>query len=602
MANKIQFKRGNKSKLPILDSGEPGFVLDTEEFYIGKGDKNVKILTEKDQYTNTNVENYISAGSGIGFNNGTITNIDRGSVALTQHLQNYNHNDINFLRIFITDIQPANDEKHVTIYYNDPPNDNSIKKILTDDTEVYVTFEWDRLDEYRGTPKINNSPVINYTERTSVTYIHTVLTNITGTSEIVCEYNDNQYVVEVEFDAAPLIENANFTGGYPNLQTELKLGDIVAFFVRANTEFTTIQIDDYGACEEQIFDFSATREATVSLVVRDLGNSPVNVGVRFRIQKNTGTWSEWHNTEDDGSIDGYNLVTLNNLHPSINIVDISYPAGQGALKNAESAGVNNIISNFTTVSYQDVLGQLNINNPSTYETNKIISRSNGDYNTNLNNLKITAIRSQNNSITTKSTIVKIANIPAQLEVTHNSKLRSGGNNNTEVQNHNISIISNQQLLFPPTLETNIGSWQNPSFSGGPFIYHNQLQVHDDLIKGIYPWGNIGGFNLANIQTTINSGQTNVTIQGFVSRELTLGPFQNETFFNTEAVDYSNIIFHWDFKPSVQNQSLVGTSLTPVPNNWCLNSLNTNPTIVRILDTSATNSSSKSSTITIEETI
>lgn len=46
--NKIQFRRGKSSKLPILDEGEPGLVLDTEEFYIGKGYKNIKMLTEKE--------------------------------------------------------------------------------------------------------------------------------------------------------------------------------------------------------------------------------------------------------------------------------------------------------------------------------------------------------------------------------------------------------------------------------------------------------------------------------------------------------------------------------------------------------------------------
>jgi hypothetical protein len=89
MANKIQFRRGNKINLPILDSGEPGFVLDTEEFYIGKGDKNVKILTQHN----------LSAGPGIEYNDGIISNIDKGSVAIINHLSNYNHDNMDFWKV-----------------------------------------------------------------------------------------------------------------------------------------------------------------------------------------------------------------------------------------------------------------------------------------------------------------------------------------------------------------------------------------------------------------------------------------------------------------------------------------------------------------------
>ena len=48
MANKIQIKRGLKTSLPTLNVGEPALCTDTEEFYIGKGSKNIKIINEND--------------------------------------------------------------------------------------------------------------------------------------------------------------------------------------------------------------------------------------------------------------------------------------------------------------------------------------------------------------------------------------------------------------------------------------------------------------------------------------------------------------------------------------------------------------------------
>lgn len=86
MPTKIQLRRGYKTNLPILDSGEPGFVLDTEEFYIGKGDKNVKIITEGD----------LSAGAGLSYIDGTLNNTDRGSLAISEHLSNYDHDGVDW--------------------------------------------------------------------------------------------------------------------------------------------------------------------------------------------------------------------------------------------------------------------------------------------------------------------------------------------------------------------------------------------------------------------------------------------------------------------------------------------------------------------------
>ena len=76
MTNKIQIKRGNIINLPILDSGEFGFTIDTEEVYIGTGTSNIKILTQDDIYTNSNVESYLSGGTGINFSEGVISTND----------------------------------------------------------------------------------------------------------------------------------------------------------------------------------------------------------------------------------------------------------------------------------------------------------------------------------------------------------------------------------------------------------------------------------------------------------------------------------------------------------------------------------------------
>ena len=52
MANRIQLRRGVKSKLPTLSSGEPGYTTDTNELFIGTGTGNVNMNGSK-WYTGT---------------------------------------------------------------------------------------------------------------------------------------------------------------------------------------------------------------------------------------------------------------------------------------------------------------------------------------------------------------------------------------------------------------------------------------------------------------------------------------------------------------------------------------------------------------------
>lgn len=55
MANKIQFKRGLGNQIPELAYGEPGFVSDEEELYIGTENGNIK-LTSKSEIENINTQ------------------------------------------------------------------------------------------------------------------------------------------------------------------------------------------------------------------------------------------------------------------------------------------------------------------------------------------------------------------------------------------------------------------------------------------------------------------------------------------------------------------------------------------------------------------
>jgi hypothetical protein len=69
MSDKIYFRRGNKANLPALSAGEPGFALDTKEFFIGSASGNIEFAS-------------VLSG-GYKFQNGTATITSGTSVVVT---------------------------------------------------------------------------------------------------------------------------------------------------------------------------------------------------------------------------------------------------------------------------------------------------------------------------------------------------------------------------------------------------------------------------------------------------------------------------------------------------------------------------------------
>jgi len=241
----------------------------------------------------------------------------------------------------------------------------------------------------------------------------------------------------------------------------------------------------------------------------------------------------------------------------------------------------------------------------------------GTYNISTPNLDVSANRVENDATTTLNTVVKIANTAATLSVSNpNTRLRSGGNDGTSIQNHTITIQSDQQLYSAPTLQVDGGTtadWQtSPTFSGGPTTWTNVLQVHDDDAKGTYNWGAISGYNLAGIQTTTKSGATQqYVLGGFVQRTMTVLAqlLGKTTVINVEVSDYtklatnpaSNDTLAWSVK-DMTTRSTLGDTTDYQANKWSASAEDTNPTNIYILDTAALVSSSQASSFTIQERV
>jgi hypothetical protein len=402
--------------------------------------------------------------------------------------------------------------------------------------------------------------------------------------------------VYVNYDPPPEILTLQFTGGYPGAQTELKAGDTFQISGTTDKAIDGIDIADFGAFDAS-FEVESGTAFLVTGTIADRGTTLQALAAKVRARDAvSGAYGPYKQTNDGGgTTDGVHLVNLNNLYPTVSWGSPSYPPTQQALKDSEQATVPITISNADTISFTSPNGHLSITNPTTIETPKTVTRIGGNYNISANNLRAEANRAANDADTVDLTVVNIAHTAASINVNEPAaRLRSGGNDGTSIQNHTISIVSDQQLISTPSLSedtgggTFIGSWV-----GGPTTYTRTLQVHDDDVKGVYTWQSLSATNLANKVTTVITGNATYELGGFVSRTITWDAFQTiSRNVNVAIADFSKV--QAGLWSATNNQSIkyvIGTSPPKTDGYTSQQAVGNNPHNVIWLDTTAAGSNS-----------
>lgn len=339
-------------------------------------------------------------------------------------------------------------------------------------------------------------------------------------TEITALHEDGAtHTCTVTMETAPTVLTAAFTGSYPGSQTELKSGDHYTIAITTDVSVVGVEIENSGACTYQSFIVSGT-SFSVPANIADRGTTAQSLAARVRVQKSTGSWSDWFTTD--------NSVILNNLYPTVSFGTVTYPAGQGAIKDSENATIANSASNYNTIAYSSQTSELSISNPSAFESSKTVTRISGTYNVSTANIRVTATRTANNASTTATGVVKIANSAPTISITTPaSRLRSGGNNGTTIQSHTITLTASQALYSAPSLNAPEGAW-GAGFTGSGTTWTRPLLVSDNNAKGVFSFNSLSAVNLAGITvTSISAGQT-YTIGGFVFRTLTVAEFPNRT--------------------------------------------------------------------------
>lgn len=514
--------------------------------------------------------------------------------------------------VWITNITPTSGGNVGDKSYSS--DGNVLDSCLTDTSALTVAvLALPGHTNYKPIVTINSNPVTLSAnpDKPLWTGTYPMTYNFADASITVVHEDGASWSTTVDADTPAVISSATFINGYPGSQTELKAGDTFDVSIMTDVAITSVIVDNYGAATGGTYSVSGTNVG-FTITIADRGTSVQNLGLRLRVVKSTGSTSANYLTSSQGSVDGRDLVKLNNLYPSVSFGTITYPAGQSAIKSSESASVINTVSNYDSLTYSSPNGELTVTSPTTYQTPKTVTYLAGTYNISSNNLRIVANRSTNDATTTQNTVVWIANTPATLSVSNPaSRLRSGGNDGTSAQSHTITISSSQRLTGAPTLTKDTGgTWLGGAFSwtSTATSFTRSLQVTDSMAKATYNWGAISGTNLAGIVTSTNSGTTTYTLGGFVQRTITVAAFGINADINVEVSDYTKLSstgsgqnLAWSVK-ALPTRSTLGDTTGGQAGKWSASATFANPTTINILDTAAASSSSQASSFTIQEGI
>ena len=435
--------------------------------------------------------------------------------------------------------------------YDDPPNNTILQGATVSGLNLLVSVK-------SSAPKVTvgGVPATLPQDPGGGFYSGQVAVTVTGSTSILAQLTtpDGQPgatdTTTVTYQAPPSITALQFIGSYPGAQTELKAGDTFQVQGTTSAPAVGVEVQDFGAGILQTINFASTTNFTVTITIADRGTSPQSLVARLRAKDANSAFGPTADTS--------NTVVLNNLYPTVTFGAKTYPVGQQALKNAETADVAITTANLDSILYDSPNGDLSIAAPTVIASPKTVTRIAGSYNVATNNLRGTATRNANGAVTVSQTVVNIANVAPTIDITvPAARLRSGGNDGTAAQNHTVSILSDQQLLNAPSMNAGAGggTFQGGGFTGGPTAWVRTLQVHDNDTKGNYSFSTLVATGLSGlVQNTINSGAA-YTLGGFVQRTLTFAAFSQNTTLNVGVVTYAKLqagIFTSTNQPALRN--------------------------------------------------
>ena len=420
----------------------------------------------------------------------------------------------------------------------------------------------------------------------------------------------------------PVITNVSF-GTFPGTQTELKEGDDITVnvsFDTSNISSVSMQGGTSYATTTDTYNITTGGSSSIDIpnvTVSTSTTTALDLPVRLRAVGGANNDSVW--------VTSGNTLKVNNAGPIFSGFSVTYPGGKSALEGTDTADVSLTITSTggaPEYMYFSPLNDIDIADSTVYTPIKTVTCTNpGTYNTSTPNFSVVATRSENDHTSTYSGIVNIADTLPNLDVGTPGIMRSGGNNNTSVQVHQITVTSSQSLASftmnsAGTAGTFTGSWVS---SNNNKTWTRNLQVSDMDQKGTFAWTSITVENLAGqTLSAIQNASSNYILGGFVSRSVTVPALSRTCDIGTSVSDPTKLTVSETFRGSIVFDNTIpdgtvlddnintGINITgkfTIVNNTAPSIVDLSGNMIFYLDRVAVNvNSSGTSTMSMEESV
>ena len=423
----------------------------------------------------------------------------------------------------------------------------------------------------------NLAPIVAGTRR----FTGTAVINATASGTIYATTDDGGQSNSVTYTRAldpPEVLTAIFaaqaSGIYPGVQTQFKSSDTMRITGTTEAHATRVFLKNAGISDSLQGPFTVTAGAFDFTATVGARSSAAQTG---RLYADTGS----------GTTAGPDFVTTNTADqdqtsPTFSSVSITYPVGQQALKNSETADVTithtNAVAGDTYV-YDDFLtGELTIPASTTYAATKTVTRVGGNYRDSGVNYRLAATRTTKNGKSASiNTTVKIAHTNPAITVTGaTARLRSRATGGDKT--YTITMTSTQNLQATPNFErdatdNDAGTTALPAFAGSGKVWTATLTVKEsdkkNLAAAVYAWASVSITNEAAKNVTSIGTNPNYTIGGFESRDVAAARFTQYVAIGTQVSNLNNAAKVTCFIPETgHNLTYVG-SVTPTVDGFTI---------------------------------
>lgn len=479
--------------------------------------------------------------------------------------------------VFMTDVTDADGTPTVNYESGTVPSNQVVSSVEYQSGELTVTIhgevdggpeDWNPVVTIVGA-NVSGSPVSCTlsalgTDTRRFSFSQAVTLTGAGTVTVTADDGATHAVSFTEAAAPPDI--TTFTHGtvaeYQPTQTRVKNGDTVSFsatFPAGASYFVLEDFELHGSVSAVEYPIDVTDTS-----IDDTFTVSGDNGLSHNIKAHLKMASEAVGSSMESTNSGlFHDSSVPSVSGTISVGN--YPSGQEALKDSETADCTFTVSgsqadtgNYTdwsTIEYTTVSGELLIPDDEVYDEIKTVSRASGDYRETGTNYQVRVYKSYNGTYRTRTATVKIAHTFPTVTVgtSGGGQLSRMGTDDgvDNYKNHIVYLISSQANLstHTPTLAGDAGdtsAWTGAWSTYGSLAYSNYRQVQDaDLLAGgqagnSFTWGACSIKNRAGKETTAVTTHTTYTLGGFEARSVVITGYQNRGTFDCRAVDVTNL--------------------------------------------------------------